>query len=88
MAAVCSFVVTISKCLHQCGTKRISTYPTNWTARDIFQEFHVPENESKVECLGRIGGVGASGCGEGGVGVDMSTPLEVAWGHSPHIQVL
>ena len=72
----CTFIVNVSKCKHSPGVKRIATFSKNWTVREIFEEYHdAPDKDnSKVECLGRIGG-GGSGCGEGGIGIDWATPL-------------
>ena len=76
IAAACTFFVNVSKCQHNAGTKRIATFSGAWTARQVFEEYHpAPEKTSKVECLGRIGGHGTSGCGEGGIGIDWATPL-------------
>ena len=74
--AACTFYLNISKCKHQGGIKRIATFPNNWTVRDIHQQYHDgPHKDNKIECLGRIGGAGESGCGEGGVSVDWAIPL-------------
>ena len=72
----CTFIVNVSKCKHSPGVKRIATFSKNWTVREIFGEYHdAPDKDnSKVECLGRIGG-GGSGCGEGGIPIDWATPL-------------